>query len=365
MSEVNFIAQPSARTTLDAIEAIAKASDLTKLDIAVAYATSSGTHDLLKRIDAALGADWVGVKKRWITSFDYCRTQPIALESLLSLPESSVRVYDAPFCLAHSGMPKVPFHPKTFLFRGKDKDFALAGSGNLSRSGLSKGVEVGLAISVTRKTPAEPTSAAAIKALRRWYKATWQAATPLNGGLLKQYVKLFESVPNLAHPTPTEDDLASDKTSKGALSSKDLQKLRVCSHFWIEAGNLGKNLGPNRPGNQLMMKRLSRVFFGVPPIDVPQNSPLTHMKISFDGNEERPCSLTFSDNGMDKLTLPAPGFPGPAKYDNKNLLFKRTGADSFILHLGTAAQKSTWLKRSKAIDANFSMSSGGRIWGVF
>lgn len=365
MSEVNFIAQPSARTTLDAIEAIAKASDLTKLDIAAAYVTSSGTHDLLKRIDAALGADWAGVKKRWITSFDYCRTQPIALEALLSLPASSVRVYDAAFCLAHGGMPKVPFHPKAFLFRGKAKDFVLAGSGNLSRSGLSKGIEVGLTVAVSRKNPVEPTSATSIKALRRWYKAVWETATPLDAGLLKQYAKLYESVPNLAHPTPTEDDLASGESTRGALTGKDLQKLRVCSHFWIEAGNLGKNLGQNRPGNQLMMKRLSRVFFGVPAIDVPQNSPLTHMKISFDGNEERLCSLTFSDNGMDKLTLPAPGFPGPVKYDNENLLFKRTGTDSFILHLGTPAQKSAWLKRSKAIDADFSMSSGGRIWGVF
>lgn len=365
MSEVNFIAQPAARTTLDAIEAIAKASDLTKLDIAAAYVTSSGTYDLLKRIDATLGADWANVKKRWITSFDYCRTQPSALETLLSLPASSVRVYDAPFCLAHGGMPKVPFHPKAFLFRGKDKDFAVAGSGNLSRSGLSKGIEVGLTIGVARKNPVEPTAAASMKALRRWYKVAWETATPLDAHLLTRYAKLFESVPNLKHPTPTDDDLANDKITRGALTGKDLQKLRVCSYFWIEAGNLGKNLGQNRPGNQLMMKRLSRVFFGVPPIDVPQNSPLTRLQIAFDGNEEWPCSLTFSDNGMDKLTLPAPGHPGPAKYDNENLLFKRIGPDSFTLHLGTAAQKSGWLKRSKAIEANFTMSSGGRIWGVF
>lgn len=364
MSEANFIAQPAARTTLDAIEAIAKGSELTHLDIAVAYVTSGGTYDLLKRIDAALGADWAGVKKRWITAFDYCRTEPIALETLLSLPASSVRVYDAPFCLAHGGMPKVPFHPKAFLFRGKVRDFVLAGSGNLSRSGLSKGVEVGLSLAVNRKNPAEPTSAASIKALRRWYKSVWESATPLDAALLKRYGKLFESVPNLAHPAPTEDDVASGETTNGALSGKDLQKLRVCSNFWIEAGNITKNRGPHFPGNQLMMKRLSRVFFGYDPIAVPENTVIGSVEISYNGGPVAPYTLSYSDNKMDKLNLPMPGTVGPAAYDNQFLLFREVGLHRFDLTIGTKADKVGWVKKSKAIDADFKMSSG-REWGVF
>ncbi|MBV1837064.1 hypothetical protein [Acetobacter estunensis] len=364
MSEVSFIAQPAGRTTLDAIEAIAKSSDLTKLDIAAAYVTSSGTYDLLKRIDATLGADWAGVEKRWITSFDYCRTQPIALETLLSLPASSVRVYDASFCLANSGMPKVPFHPKAFLFRGKEKDFALAGSGNLSRSGLSKGVEVGLTLAVNRKNPAEPTSAASIKGLRCWYNKAWNVATPLDAALLKRYIKLFESIPNLAHPVATEDDLASGETSTGALTNKDLQKLRVCSHFWIEAGNITKNRGPQSPGNQLMMKRLSRVFFGYDPIAVPENTTIGSVDTSYNGGPVAPYTLSYSDNKMDKLNLPIPGTVGPAAYDKKLLLFREIAPHLFNLTIGTQANKAAWVKNSKAIDAYFKMSSG-REWGVF
>lgn len=364
MSGVSFIAQPAGQTTLDAIEAIAKGSDLTKLDIAAAYVTSSGTYDLLKRIDATLGADWVNVKKRWITSFDYCRTQPIALETLLSLPASSVRVYDASFCLANGGMPKVPFHPKVFLFRGKEKDFVLAGSGNLSRSGLSKGVEVGLTLAVNRKNPAESTSAASIKGLRSWYKKVWDDASPLDAALLKRYVKLFESVPNLAHPAATEDDLASGETSTGALTNKDLQKLRVCSHFWIEAGNITKNRGPNLPGNQLMMKRLSRVFFGYDPIAVPENTIIGSVDTSYSGGPIDSYTLSYSDNKMDKLNLPIPGTVGPAAYDNKFLLFREVAPHLFSLTIGTKADKAAWVKNSKAIDAHFKMSSG-REWGVF
>lgn len=364
MSEINFIAQPAVRTTLDAIVAIAKDCDLAKVDIAAAYITSSGTYDLLKRIDGALGARWANVEKRWITSFDYCRTQPIALESLLSLPASSVRVHDASFCLAHGGMPKTPFHPKAFLFRGKDRDFALAGSGNLSRSGLTKGVEVGLTIAVNRQKPVEPTSAAAIKGLDSWYNEVWENATPLDGALLTRYRKLFESVPNLTHPVATEDDLASGETTRGALTNKDLQKLRVCSHLWIDAGNITKNRGPHLPGNQLMMKRLSRVFFGYSPNSVPKNSVIGSVGIKFNGGEGAGYTLSFSDNMMDKLNLPIPGADGPAAYDNQFLLFRQVGPNTFDLTIGSKADKLAWGRKSKAIDGAFKMPSG-REWGVF
>lgn len=364
MSEVGFIAQPASGTTLDAIEAIANGSDLTHADVAAAYVTASGTYDLLRRIESSLGETWAGVEKRWITSFDYCRTQPIALEALLSLPSSSVRVYDAAFCLAHGGMPKLPFHPKAFLFRGKNKDFVLAGSGNLSRSGLSKGVEVGLTLAVNRNNPIEATSAASLKALRHWYKTVWEAATPLDAPLLARYVKLFESVPNLAHPVATEDDLASGETTGGSLTSKDLQKLRVCSNFWIEAGNITKNRGPNLPGNQLMMKRLSRVFFGYDPVSVPENTIIGSVDISFNGGTEGLYTLSYSDNKMDKINLPIPGALGPAAYDNQFLLFREVQPHVFVLTIGTKADKANWLKKSKAIGGDFKMSSR-REWGVF
>ncbi|MDE0173251.1 MAG: hypothetical protein OYH76_14375 [Defluviicoccus sp.] len=364
MKPVDFVAQPASRTTLDVIETIAKGGDLTSLDIAAAYITLSGVHDMLKRTDFAVGKNWNGIKKRWITSFDYCRTQPLALDTLLSLPASSVRIHDAQFCLEHGGTPKIPFHPKAFLFRGQDHDFALAGSGNLSRSGLSKGVEVGLALAVERKKPIEPSAAATIKALRKWYTRVWKAATPLDPSLLNKYTKVFESVPNLSHPTATEDDLASDEITSGALSGKDLQKLRVCSNFWIEAGKITKNRGAKLPGNQLMMKRLSRVFFGFDPVAVSKNTTLGSVNIKFNGGQTHPYTLSYSDNKMDKLNLPKPGTIGPTAYDNQYLLFSQNSLHLFSLTIGTKAEKAGWLKKSRAINADFKMK-GGREWGVF
>jgi HKD family nuclease len=361
----DHIAQPSSRTTLDALQNILQDGPIETLDVAVAYVTSGGAYDLLKRVSETLGAGWAGIPKRWITSFDYCRTEPVALNNLLALPNSSVRIHDANFCLAHRGAPKVPFHPKSFLVRTSVRDYVLAGSGNMSRSGLSRGVEAGLVLGVQRGAPANPnTPAEAIQSLLTWFSTTWVAAAPLTPALLTSYDLIFEQKDNLKAPVPTEDDIASTDAVVGALSTKDLQKLRVCRNFWIEAGNITKNRGPHLPGNQLMMKRLSRVFFGFDAVAVPENTAIGTVDIGFNGGPAATFSLTYSDNKMDKLVLPIPDNGGPAAYDNQYLLFRKTMPRVFELRLGSKAEKALWRKSSAAIDAAFKMSSG-REWGVF
>lgn len=364
MSQADFIAQPYSRTTLDALQAILQNGEVERLDVAVAYITTSGAYDLLQRASNTLGDAWSAVPKRWITSFDYCRTEPLALKCLLSVPNSSIRIHDAEFCLAHGGAPKIPFHPKAFLIRTTDREYALAGSGNMSRSGLSRGVEAGLVISVSRALPTEPTAVAAIGAMGAWFSRTWRNSTPLTARLLANYREIFEHTDNLKTPAPTEDDVASTDTGRGALSTRDLQRLRVCSHFWIDAGNITKNRGPKLPGNQLMMKRLSRVFFGFSSESIPVNTHIGDVEVSFDGGLGAMFSMTYSDNNMDKLVLPMPGAGNPPAYDNEYLLFKRTKPGSFTLTTGTEAMRAQWGKKSIAIDGAFQMSSG-REWGVF
>lgn len=363
MSHADYIAQPTFRTTLDALQALLQTGGVERLDVAVAYVTASGAFDFLKRMSGTLGEEWAAVPKRWITSFDYCRTEPVALDGLLAVPNSSVRIHNATFCLEHDGAPNVPFHPKAFLIRTGDHDYALAGSGNMSRSGLSRGVEAGLVVGVNRALPAEP-SATVVQAMNDWFSATWATATPLSPALLARYYELFEQKGNLKAPAPTEDDVASPDTGRLGLSTKDLQRLRMCRHLWIDAGNISKNRGPNLPGNQLMMKRLSRVFFGFSSIAVPENTHVGDVEIGFNGGQGALFSLTYSDNKMDKLVLPIPGGGGPLTYDNQHLLFRRTSPGVFELALGTKALKAQWVKRSTAIGAAFRMR-GGREWGVY
>jgi hypothetical protein len=202
-----------------------------------------------------------------------------------------------------------------------------------------------------------------VQGIQTWYEGIWAAASPLNAALLARYEGIFDSADNKRNPTPTDDDIA-DIHGLGSLTPKQLRKLRVCKHFWIEAGNVTRNLGPRTPGNQLMMKRLSRVLFGVPAADVPQNSPLTQVGITYQATLKADCSLTFSDNGMDKLTLPIPGAGGPPTYDQESLLFTRTAVGAFKLELGTPAQIQQWKRRSSDIDSSYKMQSG-RQWGVF
>lgn len=358
MITLDYVAQPSSRSTIDAVTAMLKADGIESIDVAAAYATSSGVRDLLDKMSGTPHT-WKKAGKRWLTSFDYCRSEPVALAALSTIPLSQVRIFDAQFCLNNQCMPRVPYHPKAYLIRGNTRELALAGSGNLSRSGLSRGIEAGLVIDAPRADACPP-----LRALSTWFDSMWVDATPLTASLLRKYEKVFEAADNLTAPTPTEDDVASNDIAAGALTKADLLKLRVCRNFWIEAGNITRNRGPRLPGSQLMMKRLSRVFFGFPPTLVPENSQIGIVNIGVAGGAPHQYSLTYSDNKMDKLNLPIPGAEGPGKYDGECIMFYRKGLGEFNLVLGNAAEKTAWIAKSKAIGGAFVMH-GGRRWGVF
>lgn len=360
------ISQPAHRTTSAAIQQIAQSNDFESLDVAAAYITSTGLFDLDTALHNHFGLDDPNRSKKWLTSFDYLRTEPVALEALLAFPNSPVRIHEPEPALANNGIPHRPFHPKTYLFRlGANLEVGLAGSGNLSRSGLSRGVEAGLVLGVDRNDPA--TNAEVLQAIdmtRLWFDGLWAAGTPLDAALLDRYSELYESSENLADPTAVEDDTANGDPSKAAISAVDLKKLRACRNFWVDAGNVTKNRGANLPGNQAMLKRMSRVYFGFPANDLPENSHVGDIQISFDNNDFNDFSLTYSDNKMDKLVLPIPGDGGPQSYDNKILHFRAVGPRKFELQVHQPSQISKLRKKSKAVEGAFKMKSG-REWGVF
>lgn len=365
MATIEIIAQPSVRTTLQAIDGILQTPALECIDAAAAYITTSGVRELMRIMNQRGCARSNAVEKRWITSFDYLRTDPVALKALTSLPRSVVKIHGASACLERKGTPKLPFHPKAFLFRTGQSDHLVAGSGNISRSGLRTGFEAGLVIRTIRNFTDDGCAARApIAAFRSYFDSIWSRAERLTPRLLSRYEAHFESAEHLKNPAPTEDDVFPGENTRGTLSIESLKKLRVCRNFWIEAGNITRNRGRNLPGNQLMMKRLSRVFFGFEPNDLPKNSPIGSVTIRFGIGERTDCSLTFSDNRMDKLVLPIPGEGGPPAYDGMVLKFERVDTDTFALSLGTPSEVREWKRRSRLIGSAFSMS-GGREWGAF
>ena len=87
MLHFNSVGQPTKRSSLDVIASILATGSVSHIDVAAAYVTTRGALDLLSAL--RLGATWPTVRKRWMISFDYCRTEPIAVEMLSNTPNSN------------------------------------------------------------------------------------------------------------------------------------------------------------------------------------------------------------------------------------------------------------------------------------
>lgn len=361
---VRAILQPGSGT-LKEIEDCLKKGEVKAVDIAVAYITASGLDTFLEVMDRVAPTVMAAPATRWVTSFDYFRTDPAALTQILSVRPKNVRVHGGLAALARKCVPNVPFHPKVFIIKYEAGRAIVAGSGNMSYSGLRRGHEAGFSITTSNG------SSAIDKQLRRaassyngWFSRIWSAADPLTPAVLRRYQDMYDLASHLRGPALTDDDTVPPSQIAAGLSLADLAKMRACRRMWIEAGNISKNRGPHLPGNQLMMKRMSRVFFGVPAIDVPPDTHLKYLDVSYDGGPWKNCSLSYSNNTMDKLTLPIPGIDGPVAYDGQTLLLERTTPSKFSVKILSAAAKASAIAASSTIGAAFTMS-GGRRWGVF
>jgi len=197
-----------------------------------------------------------------------------------------------------------------------------------------------------------------------WFDVAWDGASEISS-LEDMYTQRFRETARAAPPVTDEDTLPA--RSRRGLRVDRIRKLRTAENLWIEAGNLHENRGVGVPGNQLMMSAMTRVFFGFAAQDVPTDSTIGSVAIRFRGAIRWDCSLRYSNNAMDVLTMPLPGGGGPPTYDQETLLFTRaqeSGKIIFDLTLGSGHQPRTWKARSSSADAAFEMQ-GGRQWGVF
>ena len=334
-----------------------------RLRAAVAYATQSGIQ-LLERSDACRGPY---LKAQWLVSLDWCRSEPAALGALDSMPRSSVRVpfgvqvVNSPRCV-----PRIPFHPKGFLFQGPTARLLVSGSANLSRNGLSIGHELDTIIEVRdAKTSAERHAWRALGDTKRWFRHLWQDATRYS-----QIENRYQSAhsDSIRQPTPTSDDATNAAGLRTRFRAEDLLRLRSAQHLWIEAGNVSENRGRGVPGNQIMMSAMTRVFFGVEARDVPTDTHLLVLAIRYEGHISWDRTLRYSNNSMDVLTVPVPGSPiGPHSYDNQTLVFSKIPHDGALIYeltIASIAEKARLAQRSKQVDGHFVMSSG-RQFGIY
>jgi HKD family nuclease len=350
-----LVTAANSREYADVIGDACRSTRPTKVFAAVAYATHSGVAELSQVMNGI--PEWRSAHKRWLVGIDYCRSDPKALEHLERLNRSTVRVHDGQFVSGRPGCtPRVSYHPKLYIFTRGDESSTVVGSGNLSLTGLRIGIEAAASIRGDRATEVQG-------ALRRFDKM-WRGATPV-GDIADVYEQRYTTLDNRTHPAPVEDDAAPPSAgTHGQLTPEQLRQLRVCENLWIEAGNLHENRGAGRPGNQLMLKRNSRVYFGFQAQELDIDTTIGSVSIRFGAHVRDDCSLRFSNNSMDVLTLPIPGQGGPPAYDQQTLLFKRIGVRRFDVSIVTGNAKATCKTKSKKIGAAFRMTSG-REWGVF
>ena len=332
---------------------------------AVAYATFGGVKILEKILKNELSAkNWNEMKKQWLVGIDWCRSDPPALNQLAAFVRSQVKIPNGQQNISRLGcLPSKIYHPKLYIFQGKNISAIICGSGNLSASGLTKGCECGSLFFVTHSRNPQ------LVKLLSWFHAAWKEANPYNE-LKEAYAERCKQLLRKKEKLiPTEDDFTSEQfkkdVQKKSLSDLQIRQLRTFDNFWIQAGALGGNLGPGRPGNQLDMTRFTRVFFGCPAVDVAPKTIIDHVTLVWNEVNYSARTLKFGNNGMDKLNVPPSGEHGPLFYINKTFLFTRKEDGSFLFNVGTNANCAKWRRLSKQLHANYTMLPGGREWGLF
>lgn len=360
-----YICQPDTEYR-ELVRTAASSGDFDTIDGAFAYASTRGVELMLETLRAEL--DLSSCKQRWLLGFDWCRTEPDAAALLQAQRRSNVRVVDGEFVVGRRGCtPRTPWHPKVLLLRGKDISAVVIGSGNLSRNGMTGGHEVGQ-VTVVRspKNAAERAIRDQSREMSKWFDRNWSGSARLarvEDAYEARYREMVRTTP------PVIDDDTVPVKRRTWITEERLRKVRAADHLWIEAGNLHHNRGPGKPGNQLMMTPMTRVYFGFEARDVPTDTTLGSIAISYSGDVRWECSLRFSNNSMDVLTLPIPGMEGPTAYDQKTLLLTAREENRQVVYdltLGTPTDRATWKQRSAAADTSFAMQGGqGRAWGVF
>ena len=247
---------------------------------------------------------WKAVPSRWLFGIDYGRTRPEALRIVVQQPQTEVRIYDGAKTVDRAGfVPRRSFHMKTaFLLNGQETRYGMVvGSGNLSASGLRRSVEAGATLKAKTANRFERSIRPALQIV----ESEWQAATPV-----EEIIDLYEE----------RWEAWREKEEAGPGPEPDYGCVKM---FWIEAGYVTRNRGPDKPGNQIDMPRgMSRYFGYKVAKDLAPKSVIG--PITFEPPSGGPVkrNLRLGNNLMEKITLPVPETHGLDTYDGKVLVFE-------------------------------------------
>lgn len=332
-----IFAQKNPITTISEIKRVHEAVTAVNFFGCYAYATLSGVHTLRHQMG---GEFWDGTTSKWLLGVDYGRTHPDALRLILEQPNSQVRVHDGEWVVAKKGfIPRRDFHPKTAIMwdQASQRHGVVLGSGNLSANGLARSIEFGG--SYLFETLADYQHAAAN--LPNELHALWEDASPAEN-ILDQYAGRW------------------DEEFSWSSKAAEVEEAES-SHFWIEAGYVTQNRGPQRPGNQIdFPKGMNRYFGFDAPHDQPKNSVIGQVTMITAVGDPTVRNLRFGNNSMEKISLPIPEDHGFENYDGKILVFEKQGAE-FVLH---ALEADDFDAAFGSRIANVHSMASGRQYGI-
>ncbi|MFY0646679.1 hypothetical protein [Sulfitobacter geojensis] len=326
-----------ARSTVDEIRKLYKSMPAETFFGCYAYATQSG----FRTFDIGIDDDfWKKTQSRWLFGIDYGRSDPRALKEVAKQKNSEVRIYDGEYVLNSSGfIPRRDYHPKVAIMGNSSSgaEGMVLGSGNFSYNGLQRSVEA----AVTTLNLKKSISGTLVTPVKEGFELLWKNSCPLDDVISEYEVKL--------------DRMISDRDS-----ARPKLPAASASGFWIEAGYVTKNRGPNKPGNQIFAPTGFRKYFGLS--GVKSGSTLIGT-ISFETPEGNVISKNYreNDNGMEKLTLPMPEENGFGVYDGKILVFVEKAANFFLVTLEPAEFERVYGYRLHNVDR----MGGGRRYGEF
>lgn len=291
----------SGTTTLLEIVRVKNFISATSFYGCFAYATQSG----FRAFDLGVGSKfWSEIPSRWLFGIDYGRTDPRALKAIAKSKNTEVRIFDGKFVVKRSGFkPRRDFHPKVALLENATSGShgLVLGSGNFSYNGLRRSVEAGAAIVATDATE----YGQLIAPVSSVFGELWDDACPLDD-IADEYEARHR-------------ELINAKDRKQTAKSDD-----PVTGFWIEAGYVTKNRGPDKPGNQIFAPNGFRRFFG---LKKPKGNSTLIGEITFKTEIGPNVTKNYreNDNTMEKLTLPTPEDHGFGVYDGKVLVFEPKG----------------------------------------
>lgn len=303
-----------------------------------AYATQSG----FRSFELAVGAKfWSSTSTRWLFGIDYGRTDPRALREIAGRENAAVRIFDGTWVVAQEGFsPRRDFHAKLAIMQNSkaEKSGMVLGSGNFSYNGLRRSVEAGATFIAETKHQFKEL----VSPVMSPFEELWNSATPL-ADVLDKYETLKSKA---AH----ESDLKRPKGHKVGDGK-----------FWIEAGYVTKNRGPDKPGNQIFFPNGFRQFFGFKiKSSVKKSDIIGSVTFSTDIGDSVTNNLRLNHNGMEKISLPMPETHGFGVYDGKVLVFERSGSE-FVMNAYETIEFET-LFGSRLVDVM--KMSGGRRYGA-